>query len=258
MPVNWDEFQKTLFPIKNFEEAIKHMRVSFGYAFVVERFNLSMTELIKYTHELLGGDARGRYVDYEGQIVRILSTLQRAGVNSVLELKSRIESPEALEAFIRQSGMDGRDIASVLKYLIYWFIPREKYLSGLVRDDPETGNAVKILQGKSIRTNLELLERGIRSVGRKAVAEISGLPEEVITALVNRADFSRLPWASKATISNIIGAGYGSMEKLANANPDQLYEDFFRYGKSIGKNLKLGNEIESSYRVAKIVPKIVE
>jgi hypothetical protein len=76
--------------------------------------------------------------------------------------------------------------------------------------------------------------------------------------MVNRADLSRLPWASKATISNIIGAGYGSLAQLANADPEQLYADFFAYGQSIGKNLKLGNEIENIYRIAKIVPALVE
>ena len=258
MPINWDEFQKELFPIKDYQDLTKRMRVSFGYAFVVERFNLSMPELISYTHKLLGGDARGRYVEYETQVVRIISSLLQAGVQTVLDLKSKAESAEALETFVQQSGLDARDIARILKYLIYWFIPGEKYLSGLIRDDPETGDAVKILQGIGIRTNLELLDKGIRSEGRKSMAEATGLPEEVITALVNRADFSRLPWSSKATISNIIGAGYESMEKLASANPDRLYEDFFRYGKSIGKNLKLGNEIENSYRIAKIVPVLVK
>jgi len=67
-----------------------------------------------------------------------------------------------------------------------------------------------------------------------------------------------MPWASKATISNIMGAGYGSLAQLADANPEQLYADFFRYGKAIGKNLKLGNEIENSHRIAKIVPALLQ
>ncbi len=40
--------------------------------------------------------------------------------------------------------------------------------------------------------------------------------------------------------------------------PEQLQTDFFAYGKAIGKNLKLGNEIENSYRIAKIIPKLIE
>jgi hypothetical protein len=67
-----------------------------------------------------------------------------------------------------------------------------------------------------------------------------------------------MPWASKATIANIMGAGCGSLQRLAQADPEQLYVDFFRYGESIGKNLKYGNEIENSHRIAKLVPRVVK
>jgi hypothetical protein len=175
----------------------------------------------------------------------------------VLDLIQRIETREKLEIFVEQSGMHALDIVTLLWYLVYWFIPAEKYLSGLVRDDPSISNALERLAGLGVRTNLQLLQQGITPAGRRSLADQSGLPLRVISELVNRADFSRLPWASKATISNIIGAGYGSMAQLANADPGQLYADFFAYGKSIGKNLKLGNEIENSYRIAKIVPMLV-
>jgi hypothetical protein len=146
----------------------------------------------------------------------------------------------------------------LLKFLVYWFIPAEKYLSGLVRDDPDVTNTIKILAELGLRTNLQLLQQGLTPPRRQSLAEQSGLSVEVVLELVNRADFSRLPWASKATISNLIGAGYGSLAQLADADPDKLYADFFRYGNSIGKNLKLGNEIENSHRIAKIVPRLVE
>jgi len=133
----------------------------------------------------------------------------------------------------------------------------EKYLSGLIREDPRLNNAINTLRGSGIRTNLELLQQGRTRSGRAILAHSSGLPETLIFELVNRADFSRMPWSSKATISNIMGAGYASLAQLAGANPEQLYADFFGYGKVIGKNLKLGNEIENSYRIAKIVPSLV-
>jgi hypothetical protein len=163
-----------------------------------------------------------------------------------------------LEIFVDQWGINAPDIITVSKFLVYWLIPGEKYLSGLVRADYETLAEIKVLRESGIRTNLELLEKGRMASGRKSLVESSGLLPAVIAGLVNIADFSRMPWASKATISNIIGAGYTSLSQLANADPDKLYEEFFRYGKSIGKNLKLGNEIENSYRIAKIVPVILE
>ena len=74
---------------------------------------------------------------------------------------------------------------------------------------------------------------------------------------MNRADLSRMPWASKATISNIIGAGYENVARLASADSQQVYKDYFRYGASIKKNLKLGNEIDNSHRIAKLMPVVL-
>jgi len=213
-----------------------------------------MPELASYTHLLLGGDSLGRYTEYTANLLGILTALHRAGVLNLLDLIARVETRERMQAFAEQSGVPAYDTVAVLKYLVYWFIPMEKPLGGLVRDDPQTSEAIKALRGLGIRTNLELLQQGITAAGRKALAGSSGLPETVILELVNRADFSRMPWASKATISNIMGAGYNSIAQLASANPEQLYADFFRYGQAIGKNLKLGNEIENSYRIAKMVP----
>ncbi len=260
MGVNWDEVQKALVPLKDYEDCCRRFKQSFGYPFVVNTFNFTMPELVDYTQKLLGGDARGRYTEYLSKLTGIFSELDRTGVENLLDLKSRTQTREKLESFTYQSGVEALPIIMLLKYLIYWFIPGEKYLSGLVHADadPDRSKAIKVLSGLGIRTNLQLLQQGITPSGRRSLAESSELPGEVITELVNRADLSRLPWASKATISNILGAGYGSLSQLANADPKRLYTDFFAYGKSIGKNLKLGNEIENSYRIAKIVPVLVE
>lgn len=258
MPIDWDEVKRKLSPIKDYDDVCQRLETSFSYPFVRQTFNFTIPELISYSQKLLVGDSRARYTDYESKLVRIFTELHQAGVQNVLDLKERTMSRDQLERFLQQSEIQVYDMVAVLKYLIYWFVPPEKYLSGLVRDDPAISNAVKLLGQHGIRTNLQLLQAGINPAGRNSLVASTGLQDIVITVMVNRADFSRLPWASKATISNIIGAGYGSMGKLANADPQQLYADFFRYGKSIGKNLKLGNEIENSYRIAKIVPKLVQ
>ena len=245
------DIQQALSPMKDFEDMRSRFRVAFAYPFVVEAYNFSLPELEHYTRRLLGGDACRRYDEYAGQLAGTLAALNAAEAQHVVDLVGRVETIEKLEALSAMSGVSGVDILSLLKFLVYWVMPAEKYLSTLIQDVPELMNAVKTLREAGVRTNLDILQRGNHAAGRKALAEACGLPQAVVDELVNRADFSRLPWASKATISNIIGAGYGSLAKLANADPEQLYADFFRYGASIGKNLKLGNEIESSQRIAK-------
>ncbi len=258
MYVNWDEINKALVPLKDYEDMSGRFQTAFSYAFVQEKFNFPMPELVGYTHRLLGGDSRNRYTAYLSILVQTMGELEKAGIKDILDLITRVQTRQQMEIFAEQCEIFAHDIVNVLKYLVYWCIPGEKYLSGLVRDDPTISAAIKALRELGVRTNLDILQRGMTSTGRKELADASGLPETTIYELVNRADFSRLPWSSKATISNIMGAGYCSIFELANADPEQLYADFFRYGKAIGKNLKLGNEIENSYRIAKIVPLIIQ
>jgi hypothetical protein len=217
-----------------------------------------MPQLADYTQKGIGQDPKRRYEKYAASLVDILDQLQHAGVPCLFDLLARIDARSKLQTFVDQTGLDAEDIAALLKYLIYWFIPMNKYLSGLVKADADIRVALLTLRAAGIRTNLDLLERGRTLEGWASLAEECGLPLQLITELVHRADLSRMPWASKATISNIMGAGYGSLSTLANAEPEKLYEDFFHYGAMIGKNLKLGNEIENSHRIAKILPVVVQ
>lgn len=258
MSLNLTEINQALSPIKDYEDLLGRFHTSFSYPFVREAFNFTLPRLIDHIEKMLAGDARGRYNEYMAQLVETLTELAQAGVSDVLDLVSRTATRQELQSFVEQSGIAAVDIVHLLKYLVYWFIPGEKYLSGLIRDDPVLKDAINVLGNLGVRTNLQLLQRGLTPPGRQALAESSGLPGDVIYRLVNIADFSRLPWSSKATVANIIGAGYPSLAALASADPDQLYDDFFAYGQSIGKNLKLGNEIENSYRIAKIVPQVVQ
>ncbi len=256
--VIWQEINQALLPLKGYADAILRFRESFAYAFVREHFDFTLPQVADYTRLGIGGDPNKRYEHYTAAILQVLDELHQAGVLRIRDLIARVETPEKLDAFISQSGTSAQGTASLLKYLFYWVIPMKKHLSGLVWADPETRSALRALQEIGIRANLDLLQRGLTPADRQSLARASGVPLEVVSALVNRADLSRMPWASKATISNIMGAGYGSLEKLANASPEQLYADFFRYGKTIGKNLKLGNEIENSHRIARLLPILVQ
>ncbi len=235
MAVNWEEVHRVIFPIKGYESLCERLEVSYSYRFIRHNFNFSMPVFADYTKNLLGGDTRNRYAEYTSQLLRIISLLDKAAIRNLMDLKANTANRDQLESLVLHSNVSARDLAVVLKFMVYWVVPAEKYLSGLVVNDLESSLAIKSLAGLGIRTNLQLLERGITLAGRKSLAEVSGLSLETIASLVNRADFSRLPWASKATISNIIGSGYGSLAQLANASPDKLYADFFAYGRKIKK-----------------------
>ena len=258
MPTDWNKVQQALSPLKSFEEMVKRWQEALAFEFVRSAYNYSLPALLDYTHRCLGKDTRGRFGDYESRLTAILTALQECGVRDVLDLAERTSTRPGLEALADLSGLAAHEIAIALQFLSYWFIPTAKPLSSLVRPGSELEAAIQTLRRQGIRSNLELLQDGRTRLGREQIVESSGLPAAVVEELVQRADLSRLPWASKATISNIIGAGYGSLSRLVDAEPEQLYQDFFRYGAAIGKNLKLGNEIDNSYRIAKLMPRVVE
>ena len=257
MSVDWQEMQKEMFPTKDYAALSKRWRDAFGYAFVRHAYNFSMSEIADYTQRLLGEDARQRYEAYCQQLIETFYDLEQVDVENIIDLLSLVDTPDEFESFVGQVNLHPRDVMVVLKYLIYWVIPTKKYLSGLVIKGSPNVAAVKTIGALGIRTNLELLQKGLTPEDRKMLVKTSGLPAEQVDECTHTADFSRLPWASKATISNIIRSGYDSITKLANADPEKLEQDFFSYGASIGKNLKFGNEIESSYRIAKIIPLVL-
>jgi hypothetical protein len=45
MTVNWDEVQKALVPLKDYEDCCRRFRLSFGFPFVMRSFNFSLPEL---------------------------------------------------------------------------------------------------------------------------------------------------------------------------------------------------------------------
>ena len=257
MPVDWGEMRKKMYPIKDYDDLRQRWKNAFSYSFVCETYNFTMPEMADYTQRLLGGDTRNRYEEYSQTLVETFNQLHQAGVRDLIDLVTQVDTCEQFEAFADQVIVQEKDTIAVLKYLVYWVIPAKKYLSGLVMKDTSISEAIKALRRIGIRTNLDILQQGLTLADRQAIVEASGLSKKEVVEIANRADFSRMPWASKATISNIIGAGYASIAELANANFEQLQQDFYGYGASIGKNLRFGNEIESSYRIAKIIPLVL-
>ena len=100
MVTDWNEVQKALFPIKDYDDLRRRWQESLGYAVVRAAYNFTMPDLVEYTHRCLGGDTRSRYTAYEALLVRILATLDWSGVKNILDLAERISTPELVPVFL--------------------------------------------------------------------------------------------------------------------------------------------------------------
>src|SRR5512140_2649335 len=127
-----DEINRAVFPIKSYEELVERWQRSFSFPFVRNTFNASLADVIQYTQLGAGADPRGRYDDYAAHLIEIFHCLEQAGVRDLLDLMSRVDTRAKLADFADQAALPATDIAAALKFLVYWYIPGEKYLSGLV------------------------------------------------------------------------------------------------------------------------------
>lgn len=257
MMIDWNAITREVSPIPSFENASRRLRGAFGYVFVREAYDFTLPALADYTARLLGGDTRQRYTDYATGLIATFRQLGAAGVPGVRALVARMDTRAHFAALAREAEIDPGALAATLKFLIYWVVPMARPLRALARPTAEVQHVIDMLRQAGLRNSLDLLEAGRTPAGRRDLAARSGASAALVDELIHRADFSRLPWTSAATISNYIGAGFATLAALAEAESEQAAAQYHRYGASIGKNLKLGNEIENGHRIARLLPQVV-
>jgi hypothetical protein len=258
MPIDWNEIQKQLKPIPNYEDLIKRLRESSAFPFVQDHYNFTMLEAMEYTRRLLEEDTKQRYCEWAANLESTFQRLQNRGIRYLFDLITRVDTRESLEAFVDLTGFSASEIVSMLRFMLYWVLPKKMTLRELVEDSPEMLKAIAALRKIKAGTNLELLEAGHTPEGRRALAEASGVPEATILDLVQRADFSRMPYSRGATVCNYKNAGYASLAQLAATDLQTVLDDFDRYGAQVGKNLKIGMEVDNGHHIANHLPKIVQ
>jgi hypothetical protein len=259
MELDWAELERLVKPSPNYADIPRRLLDVFAYDFVRKHYNHNMSEAQAYAARLLGSDPRRRYDAMLEEVAGIFQRLQGLGVSSTHEFILSVENPLKLEEFYKKTQFPLQSLIGVLHYLLYWVLPTRVYLRELVEpEDPQQLDHITTLRESGVRFNLDMLEMGCTHRFRDRLARITGVPEEFIFDLTNRADFTRLPYVRGSTVRNYFNAGYTSLEKLANADLARLQADMDGYAATIGKNLKHGMELDSGIVIAGILPKIVQ
>ena len=133
MSIDWHEMQKEMSPLKDYDDLRRRWQEAFAYPFVCKTYNFTMLEMAAYTQHLLGEDTRNRYTEYAQRLIETFNQLDQRGVGDNQDLIRQIGACEEFETFTERTSIGAKDLVAVLKYLVYWFIPSKKLLSGLVR-----------------------------------------------------------------------------------------------------------------------------
>ncbi len=259
MALDWNEIGKLLKPVPNYEDLIQRLLAVFTYPFIRDCYAHNMAEAQEYAGKLLGNDPKQRYTAWLGKLCATFKRMGELGIHNYDDFIQQVSTRSSLEEFYQKSGLSIDDLIGALRYLLYWVLPSRMYLRELI--DPDDARAleyVTALRQNGIRFNLDLLQRGSTPEGRREIARLTGLPEAFILDMVNRSDFTRMPYTRGSTARNYVHSGYPSVEKLAAADINQMAEDMKRYGEAVGKNTKIGMEFDSGILCARILPKIVK
>jgi hypothetical protein len=257
--VDWVEVERLAKPSPNYEDIPTRLNQILAYTFVREHYNHHMIDAQAYARALIGGDPKQRYGEWLTDLIQTLQKLNEMDIVDYVDFVCRVETREKFESFYKGSKLNLNEIIGLLKYLLYWALPSRVYLRELIdKEDAVALSHITRLRENGIRFTLDVLEKGLTKRGRKEIAHSTTVPEDFIYDMVNRADFTRLPYIRGSSIRHYFNIGYTTIDKLSEAEYPTLRDEMAAYSKSIGKDLSRVIELDSGIAIAKIIPKLVE
>jgi len=235
MIINWDFVkEKTLW---SYEDLIKKLAQTLSYDFVQMHYNHTMDEASDYVNEVHAGylQHRGDRVWLDGLITNF-TWLKRAGIQNYHDLVHQIVSREKCEAFLKESGMGFPELIETLNYLLRWVLPFPTPIREFFNPaDASQMLYFQALKQQRIGCNLDLLAQGRTAAQRAQLADATGIPPAFLVSLVHQADLSRLAYVRGKTVRHLCGAGYDTLDKLANADPAEISAAMHAYFTEQGK-----------------------
>jgi hypothetical protein len=262
MKPDWDAVKKLT--LWSYEDLIRKLLEVLAYGFVQEHYNHSMGQAQAYAESIRGGylQNQGDMAGYINNIVAYLQQLERLGVGTYADLIQQVKTREACQDFLQQTALEFESLIQVLNYLFRWVFPFKTPLREFIdTDDPEQLKYLGALKAHKIGSNLDLLEAGRIAAGRIQLASATEIPLSFITALVHKADISRLAYVRGKTVQHLCGGAYNTLDKIANANMEEMEEKMDAYYRTLGKSLaNFKSSIILSWMVggAQILPRVVQ
>jgi hypothetical protein len=238
MEIDWNRVKaKTLW---SYEELIGKLQAVLAYDFVQEHYNHSMLQARRYAADIRRGylQNRGEMTAYIDGIAAHLGELETRKIGTYSDLVQQVATRELCAAFLQRTDLNFDPLIEILNYLLRWVLPFKSPLRELIDADGTADfEVLEALKKQKIGSNTDLLEAGRAQAGRVRLAGAAEAPEALVTALVHRADISRLAYVRGKTVKHLCGGGYDTLEKIANADPAEMEARMDAYYRTLGKTL---------------------
>jgi len=149
-----------------------------------------------------------------------LDVIKSHAISNLDELHNAIKFKKKVPAFAQQCNLS-ENYLNVLRRVINGYRPKPNRIQDFPNVNIQT---VEKLEALGIKNTLHLFEKVLSATSRKVLAQESGIHKKEILTLTKLADLSRVKWVNHTFANVLLLAGYDTAEKVANANPEELYE----------------------------------
>lgn len=261
MEIDWEQVKKQT--LWHYDDLIKKLLDVLDYGFVREYYNHTMTEAVTYSERIRQGYLQdGREAAFIGEMIEHFRKLDVLGIKNYQDLVWQVDTKTKCEAFLRETGFGFNALIQVLNYLFRWILPFKCPVKELVDTITKPDRTyLEILKKYKIRSNLDMLENCRTKMSRAIFSRETGVTGTFILELVNRADISRLAYVRGKTIKHLCGGGYDTLNKIADADMEEMTAAMTAYYASIGKtfsDFKTVIPLDWMIGGARILPRVVE
>jgi hypothetical protein len=231
-----------------------------SYGFVKELYDLPVDDAIKMVArwEAVSGPSQQNdwLTKLNARFSTVLRRFQEHGVTRLSDFVKLVPNAKEAEKLSKATGIAMRDLADLLQWTDWQFLPELKHLGVLFdRQNVEYAEHVKRLATKNLASNLGLLDACRTRAGRASVAQELRIPLPALTALVHRADMSRAMCVAR-TVEYFTQAGYGTYRSVREADPGQFRRDVEAAARRNGVHRLRDAGVFADY--ARIFPEVVE
>ncbi|WP_074410177.1 DUF4332 domain-containing protein [Aquimarina megaterium] len=170
-------------------------------------------KILQTTHLIPNWKVLKENIDY-------LNTIKKHGICNLKELQQRLKKKDHLLDFSRQSGLSEQYL-NVLRRMINGYLRKPNR----IKDFPETSADVVLkLEKIGIKHTRHLFDKIVTLDGRALFSKQVNISDEEILRLTKLTDLSRIRWVNHTFAYVLYEAGFDTVKKVANANPNQLYK----------------------------------
>jgi hypothetical protein len=238
MKIDWNRVKKQT--LWSYEDLIKKLQGVLAYEFVQKHYNHTMKQAQRYAGKVRCGylQNRGDMTAYIDDMIANLEKLETLRIGTYSRLVAQVATREQCLTFLQQTDFDFDCLIQTLNYLLRWVLPFKTPVREFIdRDCVAEAKSLEVLKQHKVGSNLDLLAVGLTKATRLQFSCTTGIHVTFVTALVHKADISRLAYVRGKTVKHLCGGGYDTLDKIAGANLAEMEKQMDAYYRTMGKSL---------------------